>query len=97
MPHLPAAFTRRLITAVAVAMSVFHLYVAFVGPPDAYVMRGAHLAFALVLAYLIMPGLARQGRARRPARPAAGAACRGGGAVPGREPRLHPEPHLLRR
>ncbi len=57
MPSLPAAFARRLITAIAVAMSAFHLWVAFVGPPDAYVMRGAHLAFALALAYLILPGL----------------------------------------
>ncbi|MCB2021960.1 MAG: TRAP transporter permease [Burkholderiaceae bacterium] len=47
-----------MITVVAVAMSAFHLWVAFVGPPDAYVMRGAHLAFALALAYLILPGLA---------------------------------------
>ena len=38
-------------------MSAFHLYVAFAGPPDAYVMRGSHLAFALVLAFLVMPGL----------------------------------------
>ena len=30
---------------------------AFAGPPNAYVMRGVHLAFALVLAYLILPGL----------------------------------------
>jgi TRAP transporter 4TM/12TM fusion protein len=37
-------------------MSAFHLYVAFAGPPDAYVMRGSHLAFALVLAFLVMPG-----------------------------------------
>jgi TRAP transporter 4TM/12TM fusion protein len=44
-------------------MSVFHLYVAFVGPPDAYVMRGSHLAFALVLAFLLRPGLT--GRAER--------------------------------
>ena len=63
MLTLPQTLTRRLITAVAVAMSVFHLYVAFVGPPDAYVMRGSHLAFALVLAYLIMPGW--RGRAER--------------------------------
>jgi TRAP transporter 4TM/12TM fusion protein len=54
---------RRLITAIAVLMSVFHLYVAFVGPPDAYVMRGSHLAFALVLAFLVMPG--RNGHAER--------------------------------
>ena len=58
MLALPATLTRRLITVVAVAMSVFHLYVAFVGPPDAYVFRGSHLAFALVLAFLIMPGKA---------------------------------------
>ena len=37
-------------------MSVFHLWVAFVGPPEAYVMRGTHLAFALVLSFLVLPG-----------------------------------------
>ena len=63
MLALPANLTRRVITVVAVAMSVFHLYVAFVGPPDAYVFRGSHLAFALVLAFLIMPG--RAGRSDR--------------------------------
>jgi TRAP transporter 4TM/12TM fusion protein len=45
-------------------MSAFHLYVAFAGPPDAYIMRGSHLAFALVLAYLVMPG--PTGRSERP-------------------------------
>lgn len=63
MLSIPQALTRRTTTALAVAMSVFHLYVAFVGPPNAYVMRGAHLAFALVLAFLVMPG--RDGRAGR--------------------------------
>ncbi len=62
MLSLPDTATRRLITAVAVAMSAYQLYVAFAGPPDAYVFRGSHLAFALVLAYLIMPGW--RGRAR---------------------------------
>jgi TRAP transporter 4TM/12TM fusion protein len=62
MLSLPDNATRRLITAVAVAMSAYQLYVAFAGPPDAYVFRGSHLAFALVLAYLIMPGW--RGRAR---------------------------------
>ncbi|HSQ73047.1 MAG TPA: TRAP transporter fused permease subunit, partial [Rubrivivax sp.] len=51
--------TRRLITATAVLMSVFHLWVAFVGPPNAYVMRGLHLAFALVLGFMLMPSRAR--------------------------------------
>ena len=63
MLSIPQTLARRTTTALAVAMSVFHLYVAFVGPPNAYVMRGAHLAFALVLAVLVMPG--RDGRAER--------------------------------
>lgn len=63
MLALPSVVSRRLITTIAVAMSVFHLVVAFVGPPDAYVMRGSHLAFALVMAFLIMPG--RHGTAER--------------------------------
>ena len=45
-------------------MSAFHLYVAFAGPPNAYVMRGTHLAFALVLAFLVMPGAL--GRSEKP-------------------------------
>jgi len=45
-------------------MSAFHLYVAFAGPPNAYVMRGTHLAFALVLGFLVMPGAL--GRSERP-------------------------------
>lgn len=63
MPALPPTTARRCITAVAVLMSAYHLWVAFVGPPDAYVFRGAHLAFALVLAFLVMPGW--DGRARQ--------------------------------
>ena len=63
MLQLPVTLTRRVTTVIAVVMSIFHLYVAFVGPPNAYVMRGSHLAFALVLAFLVMPG--RNGRAER--------------------------------
>jgi len=63
MLQLPVTLTRRTITTIGVVMSIFHLYVAFVGPPNAYVMRGLHLAFALVLAFLILPG--RNGRAER--------------------------------
>ena len=63
MFSIPVTFTRRSITAVAVAMSLFHLWVAFFGPPDAYVFRGSHLAFALVLAFLLQPG--RHGNADR--------------------------------
>jgi len=62
MIAVPASLTRRLLTLVAVSMSVFHLYVAFVGPPDAYVMRGLHLAFALVIAFLMFPGFGKETR-----------------------------------
>jgi TRAP transporter 4TM/12TM fusion protein len=56
-----------LILAVGVAMSCFHLYVAWFGPPDALTFRSIHLAFALVLAFLMLP--ARRGAAfERPRR-----------------------------
>ncbi len=45
-----------LITGVALAMSGFHLYIAWFGPPDALTLRSAHLGFALVLAFLLLPG-----------------------------------------
>ena len=63
MLYLPQRITGWLVTVIAVSMSVFHLYVAFFGAPDAYVMRGLHLAFALAIAFLILPGLS--GRAER--------------------------------
>lgn len=63
MLSLPTSFSARLVTVLAVLMSVFHLYIAFAGPPDAYVMRGSHLAFALVIAFLVMPG--RRGDSER--------------------------------
>lgn len=49
------AWLKRAITAVAVAMSLFHLYVAFFGPPNAFTLRATHFGFALALAYLSLP------------------------------------------
>jgi TRAP transporter 4TM/12TM fusion protein len=63
MPGLPVPVARHLTTAIAAGMSVFHLWIAFAGAPDAYVMRGTHLAFALALAFLVAPGIT--GRARQ--------------------------------
>ncbi|MCT7377209.1 TRAP transporter permease [Chelativorans salis] len=55
---------KRLITVVAVTMSLFHLYVAYFGPPNAFTLRATHFGFALVLAYLSLPILrSRQGKA----------------------------------
>ena len=42
--------------AIALSMSLYHLYVAFFGPPDAQKFRAIHLTFVLVLAFLMLPG-----------------------------------------
>jgi TRAP transporter 4TM/12TM fusion protein len=55
----------RAITAVGVSMSTFQLAIAWYGPPDALTLRAVHLAFALVLAFLMLP-LAREGKADSP-------------------------------
>ena len=44
-----------VVTAVAVAMSLFHMYAAAFGPPEAFIFRGTHLLFALTLVYLLYP------------------------------------------
>jgi TRAP transporter 4TM/12TM fusion protein len=46
------------ISGVGLAMSLFHLWVALFGPPDTVVFRAAHLAFALTLAFLMLPARA---------------------------------------
>ena len=44
-----------VVTVVAVAMSLYHMYVAGFGPPEALIFRGTHLLFALTLVYLLYP------------------------------------------
>ncbi|HKW80844.1 MAG TPA: TRAP transporter large permease subunit, partial [Casimicrobiaceae bacterium] len=46
---------RWLVNAVAVAMSLYHMYVAAFGPPEAIIFRGTHLLFALTLVFLLYP------------------------------------------
>jgi TRAP transporter 4TM/12TM fusion protein len=58
-------WAQRAIVVVGLAMSSFHLYVAFVGPPDAYVFRSTHLGFAMTLAFLSLPAT-RRGRPEAP-------------------------------
>ncbi len=53
---------RALVQAIAVAMSLYHMYVAAFGPPEAIIFRGTHLLFALTLVFLLYP--------TRPGRPA---------------------------
>jgi len=47
------------IIVVGAAMSLYHLWVAFFGTPDAQVFRSTHLMFALVLAFLAFPFLTK--------------------------------------
>jgi TRAP transporter 4TM/12TM fusion protein len=52
----PVATALRWISlAVAVTMSLYHMYVAGFGPPEALIFRGTHLMFALTLVYLLFP------------------------------------------
>jgi TRAP transporter 4TM/12TM fusion protein len=46
---------RRLALAIAVAMSLYHMYVAAFGPPEALIFRGTHLLFTLTLVFLLYP------------------------------------------
>ena len=50
-----ATALRWIALAVAVAMSLYHMYVAGFGPPEALIFRGTHLMFALTLVYLLYP------------------------------------------
>ena len=40
---------------VAIAMSLYHMYVAAFGPPEALIFRGNHLLFTLTLVFLLYP------------------------------------------
>jgi len=42
----------RISRLLLIGMAFWHLYVAFVGPPNPYIMRGVHVALALLLIYL---------------------------------------------
>ena len=50
-------FMRLLITVIAVSMSLYHMYAAAFGPPEAVIFRGTHLMFSMVLVFLLYPTL----------------------------------------
>jgi TRAP transporter 4TM/12TM fusion protein len=56
-----AAAMRRAVAAIAVVMSLWHMWIVAFGPPEVMFFRGGHLLFALVLLFLIYD---RRGRAR---------------------------------
>src|SRR5688572_13075030 len=43
------------VAAIAIAMSLYHMYVAAFGPPEALIFRGTHLLFTLTLVFLLYP------------------------------------------
>jgi TRAP transporter 4TM/12TM fusion protein len=45
----------------AIAMSLYHMYVAAFGPPEALIFRGTHLMFATTLVFLLYPLRSRGG------------------------------------
>ncbi len=46
------------IALTAVGMSVYHLWAALTGAPEAFFFRGTHLLFAMTLVFLLYPGFA---------------------------------------
>jgi len=60
-----AKLLRWLVGAVAVVMSLYHMYVAGFGPPEAVIFRGTHLMFAIGLVFLLYPSRAGGGVAWR--------------------------------
>ncbi len=46
---------RRIVSVIAISMSLYHMYVAAFGPPEALIFRGMHLIFALTLVFLLYP------------------------------------------
>ena len=49
------AALRWVVASIAIAMSLYHMYVAAFGPPEALIFRGTHLMFATTLVFLLYP------------------------------------------
>jgi TRAP transporter 4TM/12TM fusion protein len=50
-----ARFLKATVAIIAIAMSLYHMYVAAFGPPEAYFFRGTHLLFTMTLIFLLYP------------------------------------------
>jgi TRAP transporter 4TM/12TM fusion protein len=51
----PTRALKWAVAVIAIAMSLYHMYVAGFGPPEAMIFRGTHLIFALTLVFLLYP------------------------------------------
>ncbi|AZQ66641.1 TRAP transporter permease [Silicimonas algicola] len=62
-----ARLLKQAVTVVAVGMSLFHLWVAYFGPPNAFTLRATHFGLALALAYMTLPGIwTKEGKGKSP-------------------------------
>ena len=59
-----ARWVRWVAGGIAIAMSLYHMWFAAMPPPEAMIFRGTHLLFALVLVFLYVPALGREGPRR---------------------------------
>lgn len=50
-----SSLLKTAVSLIAIAMSLYHMYVAAFGPPEAMIFRGTHLLFALTLVFLLYP------------------------------------------
>jgi TRAP transporter 4TM/12TM fusion protein len=50
-----AKFLKAVVAIIAIAMSLYHMYVAASGPPEAYFFRGTHLLFTMTLIFVLYP------------------------------------------
>ncbi len=57
---VPREMVMPLVSLIAVAMALFHLYTGGMGTFTALIQRGVHLSFALVLMFLTIPGIKNQ-------------------------------------
>ena len=46
---------RRVVTAISIASCLFHLYVLILAPMAPWIFRSAHLTFALVITFCVVP------------------------------------------
>jgi TRAP transporter 4TM/12TM fusion protein len=53
---------RWLVAGIAVAMSLYHMWVIAFAPPEALIFRGTHLLFAMALVFLIYPTRGNRGQ-----------------------------------
>ena len=50
-----SVLSKKIIVAIAVAMSTYHLYTGYFGAPEALQHRSFHLLFVLIFVFYIFP------------------------------------------